>query len=554
MKLKAMTVTLFAAGLLAGLTLIAPATGADPPTTTSGSTTSATTTTTSTTSSTPTTTTTSTTTTTPTSYTSATDPISALNSTSLTVGSLSCSLGSSSPAVTFKVGDRVRIYCANGVLAYIFAADPPPPTTTTTTTPTNYTTATDATSAPSSTSPTVGQLTCSIGSSSPAVTFKIGDRVRMYCANGVLAYIKADTPPPTTTTTQQIVTHGGILTALGTSSITVDSLTCTLNSSSPSLTGFKVGDHVGVACAAGVLIKIVSLSESDGEQSMATKSGPIVALSATSITVGDLTCTLASSSPSLAGLKVGDPLGIGCISGVLVKIATPSIGDHHDDLTTRMGTISALSSTSITVADLTCAINASSPSVAFKVGDQVGVGCANGVLIKIGVPHGDDGELTTRLGTISALSSTSITVDGLTCTVGASSPSLAGFNLGDQVGIGCANGVLVKIGTPQGDGHGFKVAVQLGPIAAVSTSSITVGQLTCSLATTSPNVSSYNVGDRVGIGCAGGILFMIGALPSSNSLPNTEIQHALVQRFHSCIKHGSEHCSVKGILRRLVRT
>jgi hypothetical protein len=164
--------------------------------------------------------------------------------------------------------------------------------------------------------------------------------------------------------------------------------------------------------------------------------------------------------------------------------------------------------------------------------------------------HHDD--LTTRLGTISALSSTSITVDGLTCSIGASSPSVSAFAVGDQVGIGCSNGVLAKIGTPQVDDGGFKVVVQLGTIAALGTDSITVGKVTCSLAATSPSLASYKVGDRVGVGCAGGILFMIGALPSTSDVPKTEVRHALVQRFNGCIKHGNEHCTVKGILRRLV--
>ena len=399
MKLKALTLALFAAGLLTGLTLIAPATGADPPTTTSGSTTSGTTTvattttTTHTTTTTPTITTTPTTTTTPTNYTNATDPISALSSTSITVGPLTCSIGSSSPGTgDFKVGDRVRMYCSNGVLIYIKADTPttttttttPAPTTTTTptTTSTNYTSATDAITALSSTSITVGQLTCTIGSSSPHTgDFRIGDRARIYCASGVLAYlIRPDAPTTTTAPT--------------------------------------------------------------------------------------------------------------------TNTTTTTASEHHDE-------------------------------------------------------HHDD-VMTTRLGTISALNSTSITVDGLTCTIGSSSPSLSAFKLGDQVGIGCVNGVLAKIGTPQVDDGGFKVVVQLGSITALGTGSITVGNLTCSLATTSPTVTSYKVGDRVGVGCAGGILFMIGALPNTDSVSKTEVRHALVERFKGCIKRGSEKCTVNGILHRLV--
>jgi hypothetical protein len=395
MKIKALTLALFAAGLLTGLTLIAPATGADPPTTTSGTTTSGTTTSAATTTTTahtttPTTTTTPAATTTAPNYTYATDPISALGSTSITVGPLTCSIGSSSPGTgDFKVGVRVRIYCSNGVLISIKADTPATtttttsqPPTTTTTTPTNYTSATDGITALSSTSITVGQLTCAIGISSPHTgDFKVGDRARIYCASGVLAYLIRPEAPATTTTT-------------------------TTNTTAP----------------------------------------------------------IAPIAPTT---------------------------DHHDDVT------------------------------------------------------------TTRLGTISALNTASITVDGLTCTIGSSSPSLSAFRLGDQVGIGCTNGALVKIGAPQVDDGGFKVVVQLGSIVALGTGSITVGNLTCSLATSSPSVASYEVGDRVGVGCAGGILFMIGTLPRTDSVSKTEVKHALVERFKGCIKHGSEKCTVNGILHRL---
>ena len=437
MKLKLVTLALFAAGLLAGLTSIAPATGADAPATTSTTTPS---------------------TAPPTTYGSASGAIGALSPTSISVGDLSCSRNASSPSLDgYKVDDQVVIGCANGALIVLVdKRTPPPPTTTTATTTTTPAPAgaRDPISALSATSITVGPLTCTIGPSSPSVPFKVGDRVRMGCLGGVLAYVVSDgdattttttTTPPVTTTaataTTEVVTHGGILTAIGEHSLTVDSLTCYLYPSSPNLAGFKVGDHVGVACSSGVLIKIVALSD-DAPQ---------------------------PTPPS----------------------PPPSTGDHHDDL-------------------------------------------------------------QTRLGTITALGTTSITVDGLTCSIGSNSPSVAGFKLGDQVGIGCSNGVLVKIGTPQAqDDGGFKVAVQLGTIAALGGDSITVGSLTCRLATTSPGLGSFAVGDRVGIGCAGGILFMIGALPSPNVVPKAEVKHALVKQFHGCIKRGAEHCTVAGVLHRL---
>src|SRR5207247_6950051 len=79
MKLKLTTLALFAAGLLAGLTLIAPATGADPPATTTS---------------------------TATVYGSASGAIAALSATAITVNDLTCTRTSSSPSLDgYKVGD-----------------------------------------------------------------------------------------------------------------------------------------------------------------------------------------------------------------------------------------------------------------------------------------------------------------------------------------------------------------------------------------------------------------------------------------------------------------
>jgi hypothetical protein len=284
--------------------------------------------------------------------------------------------------------------------------------------------------------------------------------VRIYCSNGVLIYIKADTPTTTTTTTTPVPTT-----------------TTTPTTTSTNYT-----------------------SATDA----------ITALTSTSITVGQLTCSIGSSSPHTGDFKVGDRARIYCASGVLAYLIRPDA-----PVTT---TTTTTTTTSVPTAPTT--------------------------------DHHDD-VTTTRLGTISALNTASITVDGLTCTIGSSSPSPSAFKVGDQVGIGCTNGVLTKIGAPQVDDGGFKVAVQLGSIAALGTGSITVGNLTCSLATTSPSVASYKVGDRVGVGCAGGILFMIGTLPSTDSVSKAEVKHALVERFKGCIKHGSEKCAVNGILHRL---
>src|SRR5438552_10084829 len=151
MKLKATTLALFAAGLLAGLTLTAPATGADPPATTTTSSTV---------------------------YGSASGAIAALSATSITVNDLTCARSSSSPSLDgYKIGDQVGLGCANGVAIVIVDKRTPAPVTTTTTTTPQGAGARDPISALSATSITVGPLTCSIGSTSPTVSFKVGDRV-----------------------------------------------------------------------------------------------------------------------------------------------------------------------------------------------------------------------------------------------------------------------------------------------------------------------------------------------------------------------------------------
>ena len=85
----------------------------------------------------------------------------------------------------------------------------------------------------------------------------------MYCLNGVLYELKHnDTPPPTTSTTTTTTTtttdgsmtgSNGILHALTTSSITVGDLTCSLGPTSPSVSGYAVNQSVRMYCQNGAL-------------------------------------------------------------------------------------------------------------------------------------------------------------------------------------------------------------------------------------------------------------------------------------------------------------
>jgi hypothetical protein len=204
-----------------------------------------------------------------------------LSSSSVTVTgdrSLTCAVGATSPSTAaFHVGDAVKIGCVNGVLYYIVAATPPPPTTTTTTTESN--TGTNAygfgtISALSATSISVtgdSSLTCAVTADSAALgDYHVGDAVKIGCRNGVLYGIVRNTQTATTTTTTTTTstttsTHtyaSGTITALGTTSVTVtgasSTLTCAIAPSGPSPLsyGFKVGDHLTIACENGVLTHV----------------------------------------------------------------------------------------------------------------------------------------------------------------------------------------------------------------------------------------------------------------------------------------------------------
>jgi hypothetical protein len=397
----------------------------------------------------------------------------------------------------------------------------------------------------SPTSITVDALTCAISTGSPSTTgFKVGDHVGIGCINGVLTVL-VELPASGTSSTDSI-------SALSSTSITVGQLTCAINGGSPSLTGFTVGERVAAACTNGTLVTIVPLPPLGGPVTATTTTtttttpsgitttgqGTVTALSATSITVntigtGPLTCTLTSSSPSTSSFEVGDYVGLGCGNGVLLVIV-PKSGDDGSPAYAE-DPISALSGTSITVGSLTCTIDSSSPSLtSFAIGERVGIQCTNGVLTAVRTPSTTP---ATAQGPITALSTSSITVGSLTCSVDISSPSLTGYQLGEQATIGCVNGVLGRISVAP------KLALQLGTISALSSSSITVGSLTCTIDSSSPSLTGVNTGDRVGMVCVDGVLGLVVPLPgpSANTTRKaTTIKHDLLLRYSACVKHPGQ--------------
>jgi len=135
-------------------------------------------------------------------------------------------------------------------------------------------------------------------------------------------------------------------------------------------------------------------------------------------------------------------------------------------------------------------------------------------------------------GKVVAVSATSITIGLLTCVVGDGSPSLAGYAVGDLTQMLCTHDgprlVLLKIRKTvpppgagptgsQGKAPAPKLKTAMGPIVTLSSTSITVGTLTCAIAPGSPSVAGYSMGDVVGIVCVpreGKLrLFRIGRKP-----------------------------------------
>jgi hypothetical protein len=261
--------------------------------------------------------------------------------------------------------------------------------------------------------------TCAVRRHSPNVAgYKTGDRVQVVCVHlrghGKLVLAKLRHLPalPVAAASDDAATKfGGAITALSDDSISLHdgdrNLTCKLDASSPSTGDYKVGQHVKVACAGGVLVAIAPVTTADLGRYF---TGTVAEIGASSLTLttehGPVTCTLGDGSPSVAGLHVGDRVGMGCKAStmqlVLIKklevdggtttttktetTTTTSTTTHV--LTGAAGTLSGLADGSITVhtdrGEVTCTVTTSSPSLgSFAVGDHVKMACWDGVLHEI---------------------------------------------------------------------------------------------------------------------------------------------------------------------------
>jgi len=326
---------------------------------------------------------------------------------------ITCALGHRSPSLTgFAVGDRVQAQCRRVARHLVLAKI-------------NHLTTAAAADGVSASEPVKfggavtalsdtsislhdgdRNLTCTLGDASPSTTgMKVGDHVKVPCQNDILV---AWAP---VTTADAAHLYEGVVTAVDSSSISVQSgdhvFTCPRGDGSPSVTTVHVGDRVLVGCRVTsnllVLLKpLAPLTPAPTTPTVtATGGGTVTAVSGTSLTLhnvehGDFTCTVGTSSPSVAEVHVGDLVKMGCNEGVLVILVrgtptttTPPPPPPAPVTWTGGGTLTTLTTTSLTIhsdehGDTTCTLTDGSPQLGdYHVGDHVGMACVDGVLKQI---------------------------------------------------------------------------------------------------------------------------------------------------------------------------
>jgi hypothetical protein len=322
--------------------------------------------------------------------------------------------------------------------------------------------------------------TCSVATTSPPlVEFHVGDRVTVVCKRShdrwtltaihkVVPKPKTDPPAPKAPPADTTMKQGGTLTAITETTVTVRDgdreFVCKRGDASPPLDGFHVGDHVVIACKNGAIVGITRVEVPAPKPPVVerTGQGTITALSTSSVTVhtdgGDVTCTLGEASPKVGDYKVGDLVKFGCRNDVLaamykVEAPKPPVVER-----TGQGSITALSTSSVTVrtdgGEVTCTLGDGSPKLGdYKVGDLVKFGCRNDVLTgiyKSVAPTPTPAPVyRTGQGMLSSIRTDGVTVhtDGgdVNCTLRDGSPKLGDFHIGDYVKFYCTNDVLSGI-------------------------------------------------------------------------------------------------------------
>jgi hypothetical protein len=271
--------------------------------------------------------------------------------------------------------------------------------------------------------------------------------------------------------------------------------------------------------------------------------GVITALSGDAVSVRSAssivtTCGVTHASPDLDDFAAGDRVQVVCRGRhgarfVLTRIRhldapAPATPSNETEPVKFGGAITALSDTSISLhdgdRDLTCSITSSSPSTAdYKIGQHVRVACVGGKLAAIAAVTSDVGRYF--VGTLSALDAKSITVQTpagpVKCSIGDGSPSTAGFQVGDHVGMGCRASTMQLVLLKRVDGDGTSsppppapptptTVGARGTVSAISDSSVSVqtdgGTVTCERGPLSPSLGDAKVGDRVAMKCVGAVV------------------------------------------------
>jgi hypothetical protein len=171
-----------------------------------------------------------------------------------------------------------------------------------------------------------------------------------------------------------------------------------------------------VAIAAIALVGVSPVAASAATKPPVVKAtGKISALSKSSITIDgtrDVTCRVRSVVPGALGFRIGTSAKMICLRGVLIAITGPA--------TAKSGTDGKSSSTSTSTSTSTATATAS------------GGGTAVAATIS-----GDTFRLA-GAGTITAVGGGKLSFSGeVTCSVGAGSPDVSAFKVGDRVNYKC---------------------------------------------------------------------------------------------------------------------
>jgi hypothetical protein len=228
-----------------------------------------------------------------------------------------------------------------------------------------------------------------------------------------------------------------------------------------------------VACAdtngMRLLLMLVAVAHLGGDPGLQTISGTITANSGSALTVTSpkrtLTCSVTYEKGQAVILKWGTGVRVGMAckrtDGGLVVVKLVRLGTKEPTAPTpgpeprkAIGVVSALTSTSVTVGDLTCLITPAADSQAaaakLTLGASVGILCrpdgtafvlSGATIVESPAPvPAPTTDLKKAIGIVTALSDTSVTVGDLTCSITGASDSQAAkakLTIGAKVGIVC---------------------------------------------------------------------------------------------------------------------